>query len=44
MKHKELEEQKRLSKVVIAGFGIGLSWGAVTADLSGTRIYDTVEL
>lgn len=44
MKHKELEEQKRLSKVVIAGFGIGLSWGAVTADLSGTRIYDTLEL
>lgn len=41
--HKELAEQGRLSKVVLAGFGVGMSWGAVTADLSGTKIYDTWE-
>ncbi len=44
MKHRELAEQKKLSRTLIAGFGVGLSWGAVTANLSKTKIYDTLEL
>lgn len=40
-KHKEFEETNRLQKTIICGFGIGLSWGAATADLSETKIYDT---
>lgn len=44
MKHKELEEQKLLSKVMICGYGIGLSWGAVALDLSETMIHDTLTI
>lgn len=40
-KHRELEERNGLEKVVICGFGVGLSWGAVTANLSDTKIFDT---
>jgi 3-oxoacyl-[acyl-carrier-protein] synthase-3 len=31
-----------LSKVVMSGFGVGLSWGSVAADLSSTRFYAPV--
>ncbi len=34
----------RLKKVVMCGFGIGFSWGAVTAELSHTIILPPVEL
>ena len=40
-KHVELAQADSLSKVLICGFGVGLSWGAVTVDLSGTKIYNT---
>lgn len=40
-KHEELAEAGRMEKVLICGFGVGLSWGAVTVDLSQTVIYDT---
>lgn len=31
-----------LSKVVMCGFGVGLSWGSAAADLSGTHFYEPV--
>lgn len=40
-KHGELKEKRAMEKVLICGFGVGLSWGAVTANLSETKIYDT---
>ena len=42
--HGRLAEAGALSKVLMCGFGVGLSWGAVTADLSETVICDTWEL
>ena len=44
VKHEELSRDKLLSKTVICGFGIGLSWGAIAADLSNTKIWDVLEL
>jgi hypothetical protein len=29
--------------VVLCGFGIGLSWGAVSCNLSKTKILNTIE-
>lgn len=43
-KHRELERKDALKKVLICGFGVGLSWGAATADMSETVIHDTWEL
>ena len=40
-KHGEIEARGGFEKVLICGFGIGLSWGAVTANLSDTKIFDT---
>jgi 3-oxoacyl-[acyl-carrier-protein] synthase-3 len=34
---------KFLNKVVLCGFGIGLSWGAVSCNLSKTKILNTIE-
>jgi 3-oxoacyl-[acyl-carrier-protein] synthase-3 len=31
-----------LKKVILCGFGVGLSWGTVSCDLSKTRIYKTI--
>lgn len=31
-----------LSKVVMSGFGVGLSWGSVAADMSKTKFYEPV--
>jgi 3-oxoacyl-[acyl-carrier-protein] synthase-3 len=31
-----------LNKVILCGFGVGLSWGTVACDLSGTKIYKTL--
>ena len=33
---------QELAKTVLCGFGIGLSWGALTADLSATRFYHPI--
>ena len=43
-KHHELAQNHALEKVLICGFGVGLSWGAATVNLSKTEIYDTLEL
>ena len=43
IKHKRLEEENRLKKVVLCGFGVGLSWGAVGLDLSKCKIFDPIE-
>lgn len=32
------------NKILMAGFGVGLSWGAVYADLSETSLLDVVEV
>jgi len=37
-------ECKAINKVVLCGFGIGLSWGAVSCNLSKTNILNTIEL
>lgn len=34
-----LREKFTMQKVVVCGFGVGLSWGAVTADLSQTELF-----
>ena len=31
-----------LNKVILCGFGVGLSWGTVACDLSATKIYKTL--
>lgn len=31
-----------LSKVVLSGFGVGLSWGSITCDLSNTKFYEPI--
>lgn len=35
-------EKHDLKKVIMSGFGVGLSWGSVAADLSETRFYEPV--
>jgi 3-oxoacyl-[acyl-carrier-protein] synthase-3 len=37
-----VEHSYDLSKTVMAGFGVGLSWGSVAADLSKARFYSPV--
>jgi 3-oxoacyl-[acyl-carrier-protein] synthase-3 len=36
-------ESDKLNKVVLCGFGVGLSWGALTCNLSKTKIIKTIE-
>ncbi len=43
-KHHELKLKNALEKVLICGFGVGLSWGAATVNISESMIYDTWEL
>jgi 3-oxoacyl-[acyl-carrier-protein] synthase-3 len=33
------EHTYNLSKVVMAGFGVGLSWGSIATELTNTRFY-----
>jgi 3-oxoacyl-[acyl-carrier-protein] synthase-3 len=40
-KYEELKKNDALKKVIICGFGVGLSWGTVATDLSSTVIHDT---
>lgn len=40
-KRAQITKNNNLEKTIISGFGIGLSWGAATANLSRTNIYDT---
>lgn len=42
--YKTLQEQARMKKVIACGFGVGLSWGAVSLDLSETIFCDPVEV
>lgn len=34
------EKQEDLSKVILSGFGVGLSWGSIACSLKGTRFYE----
>lgn len=36
-------KSQTFKKVILCGFGIGLSWGAVSCDLSNTKISKTIE-
>ena len=40
-KRDELVKRDALKKVIMCGFGVGLSWGTVATDLSETIIHDT---
>ncbi len=42
VEHKTLEEQDRLEKVVLCGFGIGLSCASVALPLKSTKIFDPI--
>ena len=42
VEHKILEEQDRLEKVVLCGFGIGLSCASVALPLTSTKIFDPI--
>ena len=33
----------KYKKVILCGFGVGLSWGALTCDLSNTKVLKTIE-
>lgn len=37
-----LQNNYNLSKVIMCGFGVGLSWGSVAADLSETHFYEPI--
>lgn len=42
--HKNLAGKNFLEKVLLCSFGVGLSWGAATANLSETKIFDTQKI
>lgn len=42
--HISLTEKNFLEKVLLCSFGVGLSWGAATVNLSETKIFDTQEI
>ncbi|WP_082034253.1 3-oxoacyl-ACP synthase III family protein [Cohnella kolymensis] len=44
IKHSILAEEERLDKVVMCGFGVGLSWASCAFELSSTVILDPVEV
>ena len=44
VEHDRLIAEKRLTKSVMCGFGVGFSWGAITADLSNTKFFDPIEI
>ena len=35
-------EEYNLQKTIMSGFGVGLSWGSVAADLSKTKFYEPI--
>lgn len=43
-KHQHLQHKRGLTKTVMCGFGVGLSWAATAGDLSQTRFPDLIEL
>lgn len=40
----QLQQEDRLRKCVLCGFGVGLSWGAAAADLGNAQILDPIEV
>ncbi|GBF48843.1 beta-ketoacyl-acyl-carrier-protein synthase III [Leptospira ryugenii] len=42
--HEKLRQEGRLEKAILCGFGVGLSWGAVTVDLSKTEFVGPIEV
>lgn len=43
VKNQDFIDRENLKKVIVCGFGIGLSWGAATLDLSDTLILKPVD-
>lgn len=44
IEHESLIKQNRLDKVVLCGFGVGLSWGAATSRFTETRLLPLIEI
>jgi len=42
--YADMYKTKKLNKVVIAGFGVGLSWGAVALSLKETNLINVIEV
>ena len=42
--HSNLFKNNQLNKVVMCGFGVGLSWGTACCDLSNTKFYKPIEI
>ena len=40
--HEKQIDTSKWDRVLMAGFGIGLSWGTIACDLSSTRIYEPI--
>ena len=43
-KAAELSQNNQLERVVMCGFGVGLSWGTASTDLSSTVFYKPITL
>lgn len=44
LQHKALKANAQLEKTILCGFGVGLSWGAVSCNLTETSIFDPIYL
>jgi 3-oxoacyl-[acyl-carrier-protein] synthase-3 len=44
MKGKELKDNNQLNKVVLCGFGVGLSWGSIGLSLDSTQFLLPIEI
>jgi 3-oxoacyl-[acyl-carrier-protein] synthase III len=44
VKGNELYKKNRLEKVLMCGFGVGLSWGAIGVNLSNTSLFSPIEI
>jgi len=42
--HGEQVDTSKWNKVILSGFGLGLSWGSIACDLSNTRIYKPINI
>lgn len=42
--HGEHIDTSKWKKVILSGFGLGLSWGSIACDLSNTRIYKPINI
>lgn len=42
--YSEQEQNAVLEKVILCGFGVGLSWGAITTSLVNTKFHKLIEI